>query len=160
MATLYEITGEYTALLDYADDPEYEQTFIDTLESVKGELDVKAEQYAAIIKEIDAETKKFDAEIERLTQRRDVMKANVKRMKERLMGAMKTMGVPEIKTDHFKLKIVNNGGLQPLVVDGDVPQNMTKVTVAPDNDKIREYLKDNECTWAHLEPRGQHLRIS
>ena len=26
-------------------------------------------------------------------------------------------------------------------------------------DKIREYLKDNSATWAHIEPRGKHIVI-
>ena len=60
---------------------------------------------------------------------------------------------------NFTLKVQNNGGLAPLKITGDVPESMTKVIVEPDNDKIREYLKDNECEWAHLEERGKHIVI-
>ena len=45
------------------------------------------------------------------------------------------------------------------MIDGDVPENMTKVIVEPDNAKIREYLKDNEAKWAHIGERGRHLEI-
>ena len=50
-------------------------------------------------------------------------------------------------------------GIAQKIVDGDVPENMTKVIVEPDTDRIREFLKDNECEWAHLEERGKHIVI-
>jgi hypothetical protein len=45
------------------------------------------------------------------------------------------------------------------VIDGVVPDNMTKVTIEPDTDKIRAFLKENECEWAHLEERGRHIEV-
>ena len=163
MSTLYEITGEYLALLDYADGTELEdqKIFTDTLESIQGELTVKADGYAAVIAEIDASIKKFDGEIDRLTKRRDAMKNSVKKMKEALFSAMKTMNMDEIKTDFHKFKIVNNGGKRALEVTGEVPERFTKVTIEPDNDKIREAIEAGEdISFAHLKERGQHLRIS
>ena len=162
MATLYEIKNEYMTLLEYADSlsEEDEQMFLDTLESIQGELEVKADNYAAVITEINAEIGKFEAEIKRLKDRQDAMKNNVKRMKEALLFAMKSMGRKEIEGEHFKLKIQPNGGKQKLAITGDVPDNYQKIVYEADNDKIRAALEAGEALgFAHLEERGEHLRI-
>ena len=62
MSTLYEITGQYLELLDMlqnSDDIEGE-ILKDTLEGIEGELEVKAENYAKIIKELTLDAKKFE----------------------------------------------------------------------------------------------------
>lgn len=161
--TLYEITNEYQTLLDYADGTELEdqKIFADTLESIQGELSIKADGYAAVIAEIDASIKKFDEEIGRLTKRRDAMKNSVARMKEALFTAMKAMELDEVKTDFHKFKIVNNGGKRGLEITGDVPDNYKRVVYENDNEKIRTALEaGEELSFAHLKERGQHLRIS
>lgn len=161
--TLYEITGEYCALLEYADstDEADEQVFLDTLESVRGELEVKADSYAAVITEINAEIEKFNAELKRLAARRDAMKNNVRRMKEMMLEAMEVMGVKEIPTQHFKLKVQGNGGPRPMEVDTDkVPDSFQKVIYEPDTDKIRKALENGEeLPFARLKERGKHLSI-
>lgn len=168
MSTLYEIQGEYLALLEFADatDPEDQQTFLDTMESIQGELEIKADNYAAVIAEISANVDKFDKEIQRLTAKRDAMENNIKYMKERLFEAMKLMGVNEITGEHFKLKIQKNGGKQPVKYDIDektpelYPEKYQKTKIILDKDKIREDLESGvELTCAHLEERGEHLRI-
>lgn len=162
MATLYEITGEYCSLLEYADsiDAEDEQIFLDTLESITGELEVKADNYAAVITEISASVKKFDEEINRLTARRNAMENNIKRMKTALLEAMQQMNVPEIQGQHFKLKIQNNGGQKPLKITGDVPDNYKRIVYEDDKERIRKDLEaGKKLDFAHLEERGQHLRI-
>ena len=88
-----------------------------------------------------------------------VRENHIKRMKEALKMAMETAGTDQIAAGAFTIKLQKNGGLQPLKITGEVPDNMTKVIVEPDTDRIREFLKDNECEWAHLEERGKHIVI-
>ena len=159
MSTLYQITGEYLNLLDMAD--EEDEAFLDTLESIQGEIEEKAESYVVVMKEMDASIAKYDAEIKRLTDRMNTISNHKDEMKRKLFFAMIEMGVEEIKTEHFKLKICNNGGQLPMKVTGDVPNNFQKVILEPDNKKIREALEKGEnLGFAHLEERGKHLRIS
>ena len=162
MSTLYEIQGDYLALLEFADatDPDDQQTFLDTLESIQGELEIKADNYAAVITEINANIDKFDAEIKRLTAKKNAMKNSVQRMKDRLLEAMQLMDVKEIAGEHFKLKIQNNGGAQPVEITGDVPDNYQRIIYEPDTEKIRKALESGETLdFAELKERGQHLRI-
>jgi len=160
MSTLYEITGEYLALLDMAED-EDSQLFLDTMEGINAEVEVKAENYAIVMKEMEASISKYDEEIKRLTDRRNTLTNHIKQMKANILLAMTTMDKNEIKTDHFKLKICNNGGKQPMKITGDVPNNYQKIVLEPDTEKIRQDLEEGkELGFAVLEERGKHLRIS
>ena len=164
MNTLYDIQGEYLTLLSYADDIEDPQPFLDTLESIQGELEVKADNYGIVISEINAAVKKYAAEIERLTKKKEFMENNVKAMKDRLKSAMELMEVKDgtLQTEHYKFKICKNGGKQALNVDEEhVPDNYKRVVYETDTDRIRKELEGGaELPFAKLKPRGTHLRIS
>lgn len=161
MATLYELTDEYRMLLEMAEDPDIDLvTLNDTLEGLTGEIEDKAEGYACVIKELEAEAGKFDAEITRLTAQRDRYNNQVKRMKETLMNSMIAMGKTKIPTAHFKVSVANNGGLQPMKITGEVPETFLVLKPEPDMKRIREALTEGfELNFAHLEPKGQHLSI-
>ena len=155
--TLYDITGEYLQLLEYADD---EQLFLDTLESITGELEVKADGYGVVISEIEAKVEQFKKEIQRLTDRKTAMENAIKNMKDRLKGAMELMETNEIKTEHYTFKIQKNGGAQPIKITGEVPANYKRVIYEDDKDKIRKDLEEGkELDFAKLLERGTHLRI-
>lgn len=159
MATLYEIKAEYLEVYNM-DDVE-EDVWFDTLEAIEGELEVKADAYAKLIKEYEAESAKFKAEAQRLVERQRVYENRVKRMKDRIYLTMKETGLKEIPNTLFKIKIQANGGVAPLIIKEGVkiPEEYQKVTTTIDNDKIREALKTQELDFAELGERGSHLVI-
>ena len=54
MATLYELTDEYKQLLDMLEDDTVDPEILkDTLEAVGGEIEVKADGCAKLIKELE-----------------------------------------------------------------------------------------------------------
>ena len=160
MGTLFDITEEFRALYEMGADPECdEEAFQGTLESLMGEIEVKGCGYTQVIKQLEMEQKQAEEVSKMFADKANVRKNHIKRMKDALKMAMETIGTDSIPAGAFTIKLQKNGGLQPLKITGEVPQNMTKVIVEPDNDKIREFLKDNECEWAHLEERGKHIVI-
>ncbi|MBQ1297432.1 MAG: siphovirus Gp157 family protein [Clostridiales bacterium] len=160
MATLFEIVDDMQELYEMATDPEVDpEVFQDTLEGLKGMLEVKACGYVNVIKQLDMEAKQAKEVAQMFTDKAKVRENNIKRMKDVLKMAMDSTEQKTMAAGAFTIKLQKNGGLQPLVIDGEVPQNMTKVIVEPDGNKIREFLKDNTCEWAHLEPRGEHIVI-
>lgn len=162
METLRELSSQYQALLEYGDseDPDDRQCFLDTLEGLTGELELKADSYAVVISEFDAQIEKIDKEIARLSAIRSACDNSVQTMKRRLMQAMKDMDMPEIKTDFHTFKIQKNGGKRKVKVTGDVPDSYTKIIYQPDMERIRSDLEDGkELEFAELAPRGEHLRI-
>ena len=64
---LYEITQDIQNLIDMVDDIS-EEAFKDTMESLQFELHDKADNYAKIIKTLEAECDGIDKEIERLSK--------------------------------------------------------------------------------------------
>lgn len=160
--TLFDIIGEYQQLYELAtsEEEQAEQVFIDTLESIKGELDIKSAGYVAVINRLEAEMAKADEVAKAYASVAKSRKNAIKRMKDTLLYAMDVMDVTEMSAGDLTIKIKKNGGMQPLVIDGDVPDSLTKVTIEPDNDKIRAYLKEHDdCEFAHLEERGRHIEI-
>lgn len=159
--TLFDIVGEYNELYSLAtsEEEQAEQVFIDTLDSIMGEIETKSEGYIAVINRLDMEQKKAKEVADTYSAIARSRDNAIKKMKERLLYALETMGKNELAAGDFTIKIKANGGVAPLIIDGNVPDNMTKVTVEPDNKKIREYLKDNTCDWAHIAERGRHIEI-
>lgn len=158
--TLFEIVDDYQNLYELATDPDTDpEVFNDTLEAIKGALEVKSSGYVNVIKQLEMEAKQADEVSEMFKAKAEVRKNNIKRMKEMLKSALEATNQESLTAGAYTIKLQKNGGVQPLVIDGNVPQNMTKVIVEPDNAKIREYLKDHSCEWAHLEERGKHIVI-
>jgi len=157
MSSLFELTAECLSLYELAD--EDEQAFVDTLEGLKGEIGQKAANYVDLIDQLEMEAAACEKKYKLLKTRAESRQNAVKRLKNALLGAMQVMGVKEMDAGDYKLKIAKNGGVQPLVIDGDIPESMTRVIIEPDNAKIREYLKDHDADWAHLADRGVHLTI-
>ena len=161
MSTLYELTAEYMQLLQMLEDPEEdERVIMDTIEGVDYELEIKADNYAKIIRELSEEAKKFEAEKKRLEMRQTTLENRVKMLKDNLFRAMKETGKTKFKTELFSFGIQRNGGTQPMEIIPDVPVPAEYCRMEPDNVKIREALTAGKnLPFAQLLERGEHLRI-
>ena len=163
--TLYELTSEYTELLAMLEDPEMdEQVIADTLEGLSDEIEAKADGYARVIKQMDADSKAIKAEEERLYNRRKSLENRISYLKNRLQYAMELTGSTKIKTELFNIGIQKN----PAKVVIDDPTKIPEGFLIPQDPKvdtaaIKESLKseDEAPIWngiAHLE-QGESLRI-
>lgn len=164
MASMYELTANWAAVLEMAQDPDIDpQAIADTLESIGGEIEEKAENSAIIMKELEAEAAKLKAEEQRLKDRRAKVENNIKDIKQRLFDAMKMTGKEKFKTELFSFSIAKNGGKIPVIVDvdtADLPDDLVTITEKPNLDAIAAFLEQNpESTLAHFGERGESLRI-
>lgn len=160
MSKLYELTGDYLTLLDMLESGEEdEQVMLDTLEAVQGEIEVKAESYAKIIKMLEGDAETIKAEEERLSARRKTLKNNADRLKRHLEQCMVATGLKKLKTDLFSFNIQANP--QSVVIDspGELPAEFL-IPQEPKVDKVRlkELLKKQDVPYAHLES-SEGLRI-
>lgn len=161
MSNIFDLTDNYEEVLNmlYQDDID-EQMVFDTLEGIEGEFDDKADNYVKIIRELEVKANAREEEAKRLTESAKVYKNRVKALKSNLFYAMKKIGKTNFATNLFSFNIVKNGGKQALTIDGEVPQEYTKTIVENDTEKIRQVLEaGQELPFAHLEPRGESLRI-
>lgn len=155
--TLYEITNDYMQLMQMMEDPEMDpQTLSDTMEGIEGELEVKAESYAKVMKNLEADVVGIKAEIDRLSERKKTIENNIKKMKETLQFAMETTGKTKFKTELFSFGIRKNA---PAVVMDEpyienVPERFLKYSDPTINKTaIKEAIQKGEDLegLAHLE---------
>lgn len=164
MATLFELTDDLLKLYDMASDPEIDETTLkDTIEAVDGEIEVKADGYAKVIRQIEGDIASIKAEIGRLTFRKKVMENSRDRIKKALEEAMKATGKTKFETDLFSFRIQKNPPSLKLADDLDINKVPPEYIVWPeptiDNAKVKDVLKaGKELEWAHLEAT-EGLRI-
>lgn len=161
MRNIYELTSDYEKVINmlYDEDAD-EEAILDTLEAIEGEIEIKADNYAKLIKELEADEKAREEEAKRLISSAGVLKNRAKMLKQNLYNSMKITGKTKFTTDLFSFNIAKNGGKQALTIDGDVPEEYTKTVIETDTDKIRKDLEEGkELNFAHLEERGESLRI-
>lgn len=161
--SIYELTEDYMNLLAMAEDPDIdEQAFMDTLEGIEGALEDKADGYAKVMKQLEANADGLDAEIKRLQERKSLMAKNVDRMKSTLQKMMETTGKKKFKTELFSFNIQNNP--PSLVMDSEDIEVIPMEYLVPqdpkiDKTKIKADIKaGKEITFAHM-VTGRSLRI-
>ena len=161
MSNLYELTNNYETVSNMLYDENIdEQMVLDTLESIDGEIEDKADNYAKIIKEMEARRDARKKEAKRLTDSASVFDSRIKYLKQNLFNSMKITGKTNFTTDLFTFRIQKNGGKRALTIDGDVPEEYQKTIVENDTDKIRQALEDGQkLPFAHLEAQSESLRI-
>jgi phosphotransferase system IIB component len=162
---LYELTGQFLQLQQMLEDPDAETDVInDTMEAVEGEIEVKAEGYAKVIKNMESNLLGVIAEQERLRIRRNLIESNIKRLKQNLQDSMIATGKKKFKTDLFSFAIQKNGGKIPVILDvkdtSELPDELVRIKEEADLDAIRQLIeKEGSCKYAHLGERGESLRI-
>lgn len=163
--TLFELTSEYENLLAMLEDPEVDDQIItDTLEAIGGEIEAKADGYARVIRQMDADAKAIKAEEERLYNRRKSLENRISYLKSRLQFAMELTGTNKIKTEFFSIGIQKNPARVVIDNSAGIPaayliQQEPKIDTAA----IKDALKNPEEApiWkgiAHLE-QSESLRI-
>lgn len=108
---LYEMADAYNAMIeeyDTAETDEERETILEALLGYEDDIAVKAENYARIIRNEEAEAKAFDDEIKRLTAHKAAREAAVKRLKENLLAAMQSMGTGSIDTSIGTWRVQRN----------------------------------------------------
>lgn len=164
MATLYQLTDDYLTLLEMAEDPDMdEQALMDTMEGIEGEIEIKAEGYAKVIRTLEGDAAACDAESKRLRNKKQTIENNIKRMKSALQMAMEATGKTKFKTALFSFGIQKNPA--SVVMDEQYIENIPeRFLVRKDPEINRKAIKDAITAGedleglAHLE-QTESLRI-
>ena len=169
--TLMALVGEHSQIMEMINDPEVDQqTVLDTLEAVEGDISVKANGYGHVLRGIKYERAAIAGKKEYLKKLLDALDKQDDRlakheegMKDRLMAAMIATGLDEtgIEAGEFKFTMRDAGGVQKLEKTGEVPEAFKEIvtTFKDDDKKIREYLENHNVKWARLLPRKKILDI-
>lgn len=158
---LYDLNQDYQNVLNmlYSEDID-EQTILDTLESLEGEIEDKADNYAKIIISLKADAKAIKDEETRLSDRRKALENKSETLKKNLEGVMRETGKTDFKTALHSFKIQKNP--ESVIIDDEskIPYKYLIEQQPTINKKaISELLKSGvKVSYAHLK-QGEGLRI-
>ena len=157
---LYELTAVYQRLQDQI---EAGEDYEGILAVIGDEIETKADGYARVIRNMEAQASAFREEEKRIAENRKRLEASVDRLKQNLFDSMKATGKEKFKTDLFTFSIQKNGGSIPVIVDvdtSDLPDDLVQITEKPDLKAIAKYIEETgDLTYAHFGERGESLRI-
>ena len=146
------------------EDPELDpQTLADTMEGIEGELEVKADGYAKVIRNMESDISAIKAEMTRLSDRKKTIEKNIQTLKLALQKAMEITGKTKFKTELFSFGVRTN---TPAVVMDEqyienIPERFLKYSEPTINKvAIKEAIQNGEDLegLAHLE-QGSSLMI-
>lgn len=145
MSTLYEITQDYLQIQHMMEDPELDpKTLADTMEGIEGELEVKADGYAKVIRNMESDISAIKAEMTRLSDRKKTIEKNIQTLKLALQKAMEITGKTKFKTELFSFGVRTNA--PAVVIDEqyieNIPTEYLRVKEPEiDKTKLKEALK-------------------
>ena len=165
MATIYDMTAEWSEVADMLGDSEVDDQVIwDTLEAIEGEIEAKADGYGKVIRQLEHDMDGLAQETKRLQTRKKTLDNRTKALKKRLQEAMEIIGKEKIKTDLFSFYIQKNPPSFQMDAESvyDIPEEYLVYKEPEINAaKAIEFLKRQEgqkAEWGHLE-QGRSLRI-
>lgn len=149
--TLYELTNEYQILLDMAEDPDVDPVVLfDTMDAVGGEIEMKADGYAKVIRQLEADVEGLKTEENRISRRRKTIENNIKFMKNRLTDSMIATGKTKFKTELFSFNVQKNPA--KLVMDEQYIENIPVHYLIEQEPKVNtSLLKDDLKAGVDLE---------
>ena len=158
MATLYELTGNYLKLLEYAEDTD-PTLFHDTMDSINEAIEDKAVGYAKVDKELAKDEVALKEEAQRLNARAIVIANNRKRLKRNLKDSMVAIGNEKIKTPEFTIYIQRNNPSVNILDEHEIPAYLYETKHVLDKKRISSLLKEGKDVPGAELTRSESLRI-
>lgn len=132
----------------------------DTIEAIEGEIGIKCDAIAEVINSNTNDILALEIEVKRLSNMIDNLKLSNQYLKNGLMNYLKRQDTQKVKTQFHNFSVCKNGGKLPIKLTAEVTEEFLKYEPCTDMDKIRKALEDGKkLIFAHLEERGEHLRI-
>lgn len=160
---LYELTAAYQQIFDTILDEESNlDTLEDTLQSVEGAIEVKAENLGKFIGMLKADVAAIEEEENRLMRRKRARQNRIQSIRNYLQQQMELIGKDKITTPIMTISLQNNPPALEITDEFAVPTEF--IVIIPeqkiiDKAKVKEALKSGrEVAGAKL-TQGRSLRI-
>lgn len=146
MSSLYNLTNDYLALQEMAQNAETAEdmkALEDTISSIADAIEVKGENYAKLIKCLDADNEGIQKEIKRL---QNVKKANenlANRLKANMDESLKAIGSDNLKCGTFTFSYRKTKSVEILDLDA-LPSDYKAIEYKPDKNAIKKAINDGE----------------
>ncbi len=164
MTALYELAHTYRDAADKLADLDLDaQTIEDTLESLSGDLEVKATNTAMLIRNIEASAIAIKAAEEQMAARRKALENRAARIKDYVLANMMVAGIQKIECPYFKLAVRDNPAAVEVFEPGLIPANFMRQPEPPppsvDKTAIKEALKAGQDVPGAKLTVGKRLEI-
>ena len=117
---LYKLTQNYQNVLEIAEQLDAE-TLKDTLDSIDDAINVKIENTAYVIKQLDANVAVIDTEIKRLQAMKSAQTNNAKNLKLYIQESMEKVGLDNVQGNLIKVAIQNNNKSVNVLDENKIP---------------------------------------
>ncbi|ATA61186.1 hypothetical protein GS458_2751 [Geobacillus stearothermophilus] len=134
---LYELAANYAELLNMAEEMDSD-ALVDTLEAIRDEIELKAENIAKLIRNLEADAKAIREEEKRLNEKRTAIENKVKRLKSYLVEQLEHAGIQKIKRPTITVYIQDN---PPSV-------NVVDMSVIPAEFLRQKVEVDKKASWS------------
>lgn len=154
--SLYELKDMYLNLMDL--DLEGEELG-KALENIDDEIEVKAENYAGLIKNLEAEAEAYKKEIDRMTDRKRALENRVKFLKKNLEETMIDLDKRKFKTNLFSFNIQRNAPGIKILDEDKIPEEFIEYEKKIKKNDLKKAIKEGLETEAAMLVESESLRI-
>lgn len=149
---LYELAQNYLNLQELLENEEIGEEIIEAaLKKVKGSIEEKAENYAMIIKNLEAQAEICEKEERRLANKKVVLRNKAKKLKDNLQECMLDMDKPKIKGKLFSFIIQKNAPSVSILDENLIPEEFIKTErIVVKQDILNALKKGKEIKGAAL----------
>lgn len=165
--TLYQIATEYRQITDVLMDAQTdEQTLRDTLEGERWPLELKAQNYGFVIRNLQAAAANIKEAEEQMKARRQAIERRAANLIEFLKTGMEIARVTKLETPYFALTVKKNPPSVDVWDEKQIPEKYMRTpepppppAPVPDKKAIAEALKAGEDVPGAQLAQGTRLEI-
>jgi hypothetical protein len=162
--TLYEISAEFRAMVEHLTNCQDDaQAVADTIEAEAYPLQLKAQNVAYAIRNLEASAAAIKEAEQQMAERRKRIEKRADHIREYLKTCMEVAGVSKIECPHFLLSIQKNPPsvdvFEPSLVPAEFMKTPEPPPPAPDKVAIKAALKDGRDVPGALLAQGTRLAI-
>lgn len=163
MSALYTIKEEIAALqsMETDGDLSLEEAIHNSLDDLNIEFNEKIDNIVKLNQSIENDVLLINAEIKRLTDRKNKFNDRIDSMKKYILKNMDELNKKSVKTPLFSVTSVK--GRDKLIIDNEseIPSDYISIKVieSPDKKALLKAYKDGEIKGCHVEQSDNTLRI-
>lgn len=165
--TLFQIASEYRAITDVLMDAGVdEQTLTDTLEGEAWPLELKAQNYGFVIRNLESTAASIKEAEKQMADRRKAIEKRAAALIERLKTGLEIAGVQKLDCPHFALTIKKNPPSVDVWDERQIPAEFMRTpepppppAPVPDKAAIKEAIKAGRDVPGAQMAQGTRLEI-
>jgi hypothetical protein len=161
---LYDISAEYRATAEKLADMDLdEQTIADTLESISGAIEVKAQNIVFFARNMEATAASIKEAEANMAARRKALENRAEGLRRYLLGSLQYAGISKVECPYFKIAVQDNPPavdvFEPALLPSEYMRQPEPPPPAPDKAAIKDALKAGKDVPGARLVQGKRLAI-